>query len=307
MRLPDTAIAHIVDVLGADADDDVAAVTLVLETLCNHVRAADARIVGLDFDICGGAEHDVDRYTLSLRSLVDVFTDAFVRVVFNASLAVLDVRFDARSGAIDIVMARASAAVVPTRAEAMAPDKTKRRHVPFDYDAASRRAEARPAPGDRAVIEGIVDDVYNAVRRVPSAMACWYECVHDAATPAPKASVGDETASASEDTEAGAVVGYSLCFKNVPAFSATLLEHLATAYSGAYVCAFLWLAAPRAHVAESPVLVVNVRAAAPAARLPSARALLKKYVPRGAGEATFDAAATTASSGARANKRARRA
>lgn len=168
----------------------------------------------------------------------------------------------------EIVVEFASSAVVgalpPPRTYAPQGEALER-HVPTDF--------ARvPSRDDQRTLDALTDAVYGSVD-APEDMVTWFEPVRArvATRAAPPHDDGDASASeTADDSSIGGdgdahatapAIGFTLVFARVPHLTYAFLEHLAATHTAAIASMRIWLVPP-ASVADTPLLVVNVRAAA---------------------------------------------
>jgi len=272
MRLSDEERARMARRLD-DCEEDATVASNVLETLYAYLRDKHASgsvrmpTYGYHIETTPGA----DTFVLQLKRGLVMFMYEYVRVVRSVA-RVANVALNGIAGTVDVQIWRHAVAMVAH--EYVPPAHlARRRRLAIDF-AASKRP---PAPADCTIIDALVNEVYASVRRIPAGMATWYETIREHGS-AEDASEMTEGGTGAPGAAAPAAMGYSICFTHIPAVSADFLKHLMTEYTAAIASMYMWFAPP-ASVADSPVFVVNVRAAA--TPVAATKLLVANNVPRG--------------------------
>jgi len=282
MRLSDDDRKSIDRRVGGTASDGALAVNCVTAFLTAAVAALNGRMGEMHYEIDARFDNDETLFAVRFKRGVAILTNDMIDAVMNQSRSrVIGVAVD-RDGHIVVEMLRENHLGAHQRRHYVPPRKRKKREVPCDYERAGVTS-----PDDRDNIDQIVELAYHMRERLPASMQFWYEKIRAHGTGAMKAGVAipltraldiDDDDASESLAATGDVVGFSLCFSNVSCVDGAFLQHLHANYPSLVVSSFVWIDVP-ASIGNSPVLVVNIRAACTVAD--DVRRRLVAAIPRG--------------------------
>jgi len=265
-----------------DANErDATAACSVLEAL--YARAGPSVIVEPRVKL-----NDVTPTSFVMRVLgLRYFLAEYATTLAAASSRVRDIRLVPGERAVDIECAR----VIDGNVVREHRQQVTSRHplVAVDYAAGGVTNVE-----DRRRLDAVSADVFNAFKYLPAEMHWWYEPLNDDDEDDDSDSDNDDDddddieasmsavhgEKAAKSASSTATTGYIVCIEGMPPFSTSLLAHLASVHAGSLSSMYMWFTPPP-NVAASPLLVVNVRAAAVFAPPGYANRRLKSARPRG--------------------------
>ena len=197
--------------------------------------------------------YDEHHFVLYLNDGVELFSDEHAIRLFNLSVRIVDIRFifSKRRIALKIVRHASNNRNLP-REPYVPIERRKKQHCTIDFDA--------PGIGDaddRRTICGIIDEVYHIAEVMKTTV--WFESIVDEFERLLKPrrvrlALASEEASETEVSLEGERIGYAICFRDMPEFSCTFMQHLKSRYGTLVTTSYVWF-----EPNEAPTFVVNVR------------------------------------------------